>query len=85
MASVPRLLDTAAAATGDDDAGVLLDLSGLTFMDSTGLVALLRLRDTLGGRLALVPGPERVQELFALTGTAALFGFVPGSGVLGGA
>lgn len=50
---------------------VVLDLSGLTFMDSTGLRAILladrRLREA-GRRLCLVRGPRAVDRVFTLTG-----------------
>ena len=50
---------------------IVLDLSGITFMDSTGLSAILvaemhaRMR---GQRFRLVEGPPHVSELFRLTG-----------------
>jgi anti-anti-sigma factor len=50
---------------------VVLDLSGVTFMDSTGLSAILvtemhaRMR---GQRFRVVEGPPHVNELFRLTG-----------------
>jgi anti-sigma B factor antagonist len=50
-------------------AGIRLDLSGLRFMDSTGLRLIitsdLRLRRD-GRELRLVPGPEQVQRVFRL-------------------
>ena len=50
---------------------LLVDLSGLTFMDSTGLSAVLvgeMHARTRGQRFAVVRGPRHVQELFRLTG-----------------
>jgi anti-anti-sigma factor len=50
---------------------VVLDLRGLTFMDSTGLRLVIRW-DTAahegGFRFAVVPGQEVVQRVFRLTG-----------------
>lgn len=50
---------------------VLLDLSALTFIDSSGLRFVLRAdrrsREN-GRRLRLVPGPPEVQRVFRLTG-----------------
>jgi anti-sigma B factor antagonist len=50
---------------------LVLDLRGLTFMDSTGLRLVIRW-DTLaqedGFRFAIVPGDEVVQRVFRLTG-----------------
>jgi anti-sigma B factor antagonist len=52
-------------------AGLTLDLSQLTFMDSTGLTLVL-LADGLckanGIVFALVPGPRQVQRIFEITG-----------------
>lgn len=49
---------------------ILLDLSKLTFLDSTGLRCLVtadqRARET-GRRLVLVRGPDAVQRVFAIT------------------
>jgi anti-sigma B factor antagonist len=54
-----------------DCADVVLDLRGLTFMDSTGLRLVIRW-DTAaredGFRFAVVPGHEVVQRVFRLTG-----------------
>src|SRR6476659_948 len=50
---------------------VVVDLSELTFMDSTGLSAVLvgeMHARTRGQRFAVVRGPRHVQELFRLTG-----------------
>jgi anti-sigma B factor antagonist len=50
---------------------LMVDLSGLTFMDSTGLSAVLvgeMHARTRGQRFAVVRGPRHVQELFRLTG-----------------
>jgi anti-anti-sigma factor len=50
---------------------IVLDLAGLTFMDSTGLRMLVaadqRAREA-GRRLAVVRGPEAVQRVIQLTG-----------------
>ena len=57
----------------------VVDLRRVTFMDSIGLGILLahRLRATQAGRrLALVQGPQPIQDLFALTGTQDQFDWV---------
>ena len=55
-------------------AELVLDLRGLTFMDSTGLRLVIRW-DTVaresGFRFAVVPGDEVVQRVFRLTGMDA--------------
>ena len=60
-----------AAARADGVETVVLDLRGLTFMDSTGLRLVIRW-DTAaredGFEFAIVPGSEVVQRVFRLTG-----------------
>ena len=58
---------------------VIVDLSGLDFMDSVGLRLLLSVdasarRD--GYSITLVRGPAAVQRVFEITGTAAVLPFV---------
>jgi anti-sigma B factor antagonist len=57
---------------------IVIDLSGLTFIDSTGLHALVRaeLRWRASGRgLVLLRGPRAVQRVFELTKALSLFTF----------
>lgn len=57
---------------------LVLDLSELTFMDSTGLRALLLARqeaDESGRELVLRAGPRQVQRVFELSGTIDRFQF----------
>ncbi|MGW0605840.1 STAS domain-containing protein [Streptomyces sp. NPDC002644] len=55
---------------------VILDLTGVTFCDSSGLNTLLRLRrhaqDT-GGQLVLAAPPPQMLRLLTLTGTDSIF------------
>ncbi len=65
---------------------LVVDLSELTFMDSTGLSAVLvgeMHARTRGQRFAVVRGPRHVQELFRLTGVDHFLEVVD-SGALGG-
>ncbi len=58
---------------------IVVDLRRVTFMDSIGLGTLLahRLRARQAGRnLALVQGPQHIQDLFQLTGTQDKFDWV---------
>ncbi|POX60155.1 anti-sigma factor antagonist [Streptomyces sp. Ru62] len=51
---------------------VLLDLSDVAFLDSTGLtclIAVYRTARSTGARLALIAPSERVRRMLALTGT----------------
>ncbi len=60
--------------------GVTLDLSKLTFMDSTGLRAVLALADRCAetrSELRIVPGPHAVQRVFEVTGLGARLSFAP--------
>jgi anti-anti-sigma factor len=61
---------------GTDD--VALDLSELTFIDSTGLRAVVSVHDLCrerGVEVALIPGGRAVQRVFELTGLAAVLPF----------
>jgi anti-sigma B factor antagonist len=63
-------------ALGDAGADVVVDLGGVTFIDSTGvgvLVAALRRTQRHGGRLELVVDQERVMKVFRITALSRLF------------
>jgi anti-sigma B factor antagonist len=71
-----RLLTSLDQAHPRPQEPLLLDLSALTFLDSSGLVTLLHIRARLAaadGRLHLVAPHERVRRLLDLTGLAGLF------------
>ena len=53
---------------------VVLDLSEVAFMDSSGLRALLRMHNRHGSSVRLGPVSTVVDRLLALTGTAEVFG-----------
>jgi anti-sigma B factor antagonist/stage II sporulation protein AA (anti-sigma F factor antagonist) len=58
---------------------IIVDLSGLKFMDSTGLRAVLRIdarSRSDGNRVVLLRGPETVQRVFQLTGTEDRLPFI---------
>jgi anti-sigma B factor antagonist len=81
-------LDLATVAVLDDelaglrDAGfraLVVDLSRLVFMDSSGLRLLLRWTEAAekdGFSIAVVPGPANVQRVFELTSTEQLIPFL---------
>jgi anti-sigma B factor antagonist len=78
LATAPELGDVLAEAP-DRTSLVILDLSELTFMDSSGLQVILtadaRL-DEADCRLVLVPGDRQVQRIFEITGTEDRLEFI---------
>ncbi len=57
---------------------IIIDLRGLTFIDSSGLQALLtghELCRARGHELRIIPGPENVRRLFELTGMDEVLSF----------
>ncbi|WP_327286833.1 STAS domain-containing protein [Streptomyces sp. NBC_01198] len=67
-------VSTTALLVGRPD--LIVDLSGVTFCDSSGFNALLRLRRRVveaGGWLALAASPKPIGSLLTLTGTDTVF------------
>jgi anti-sigma B factor antagonist len=78
LATAPQLQHALTEAAAGRTA-LILDLSELTFMDSTGLHLILSARARLAEadcRLVLVPGDHQVQQIFELTGVDRLLEFV---------
>jgi anti-anti-sigma factor len=78
IASAPSLEHALQDAVGSGPGRVIIDLGGVSFMDSTGLRALLLARESAGGdghELVLRPGPRQVQRVFELSGTLDTFTF----------
>ena len=76
LASIDELTRQVRTLWADGSRRVLVDLTPLQFMDSSGLRGLLDLREAAardGHDLALRPGPPVVQRIFELTGTMRLF------------
>src|SRR2546423_11863989 len=70
LAAVPVVQKALAEAQSTAPGTVLLDLSLVSFMDSSGLHCILDAQDfadRVGIRLALVAGPSSVQRLFQIT------------------
>ena len=79
MAGVPMLEAAVAQACSRGPRTVTLDLSGLRFIDSTGLAAILRANGECthnGCSFRLLPGPRSVQRLFEVTGLDGVLPFV---------
>ena len=70
LATVPEL-EARAEQLSAEGRELVFDLGELAFIDSTGLLAILRTRELCaerGCRFFLTPGPPTVQRLFELTG-----------------
>ena len=74
--TAPRLRRVLERAAPDPGGDLLVDLSGVTFMDCSGLAPLLEAKNRLKSRLTLTGVPQRVLELLRLTGLQAVFGVI---------
>jgi anti-anti-sigma factor len=77
---VERVTEELERAEASDARRIVLDLSGLTFMDSSGvrLIVCANLRSKAhGDRLRLIRGNTRVQRVFELTGVLDRLPFDP--------
>jgi anti-anti-sigma factor len=80
LATVGRLEAALSVALNLVPEIVVIDLSGVTFVDSTGIHRLIvahRRATEQGIRLAIIPGPECVQRTFAVCGLDDELPFVP--------
>jgi anti-sigma B factor antagonist len=71
MASSPALEEAVRQICTDSAETLTVDLSGLTFMDSTGLRVVLLAKELCerhGCELLVIPGPAQIQRLFEVTG-----------------
>ncbi len=80
LGTVP-LLESAMSYERDlGDGELVVDLRGLTFIDSSGVHLLLRwAQDAARGShdFRVIPGPDRVQLVFAMTGVLEALGLRP--------
>jgi anti-sigma B factor antagonist len=69
-------LDAVIRDAEESDVGrIVIDLSGVSYIDSTGLSALLRAKKRSDGRLIYVPSKhDAVRRLLELTGTIGMLG-----------
>jgi anti-sigma B factor antagonist len=73
MAQARELQEALQRVATDASAGITLDLSGLTFMGSTGLRIVLFARalcEQRGYEFRIIPGSANVQRVFALAGVS---------------
>jgi len=68
IATAPTLESEFDAVSVGPDSIVVIDLTELTFMDSTGLHLLLRLSERLPERLRVINGSPSVERLLDLSG-----------------
>ena len=79
MEAAPALAAEIAQVRASGCRQVVIDLSELTFLDSSGLRCLLDCYHEArqnGHALALIPGPPAVQRVFELTGTTEHLPFI---------
>jgi len=75
LLAAPELYQRGAQAI-EEHHSLILELSGVTFCDSSGFNALIRLHrraEEAGGRLVLAAPPEQVLRLLTLSGTDGFF------------
>jgi anti-sigma B factor antagonist len=73
LASVEGLDQAIRDCEESDIGGIIIDLSGLSFIDSTGLSALLGARKRIDGRLHFIPSEhEDVKRVLVMTDTEAI-------------
>lgn len=78
--TVPALRDRLDAVIDRGEHDLVVDLSEVTFMDSTGLgvlVGRLKLIRAAGGSMRLVSAQDRVLKVFAITGLDKVFEIYP--------
>jgi len=78
MTTVDQFASTLGEITTGGFGRVVLDLRELTFVDSSGLRALLEVQGIAARRssLQIIPGPEPVQRIFHVTGLVDRLPFV---------
>ena len=79
----PKLLEGMQRALSEHPAGVILDCGELTYVDSMGLGALVKLHkqvEAAGGTVVLTEVLPRIRKLFAITGLLGTFGMEEGNG-----
>jgi anti-sigma B factor antagonist len=87
LAGIPHFEEALAAVDANHPRAIVIDLTGLVFMDSSGLRALVTAHDRAqraGRRLAIVPGPPQVRRVFEITQTAEHLDLVEDAGAVSG-
>ena len=79
LAAMPTAETSFAEATANGYSALEIDLSALTFLDSSGVRSLMMIVDRCRDRgmpLTLIPGPRGVQRVFEITGLVDTLPFV---------
>lgn len=79
LATAPELEAALERALSPEAATLIVDLRGVSFLDSTGLALLVRhdrMAATAGGRMIVVKGPAQVQSVFEITRVSELLTMV---------
>jgi anti-anti-sigma factor len=87
VAAAPLVADAVIGLCADGTSRLLIDIEGISFMDSTGLRSLLASRDLCESHeceLLVTRGGEQVRRLFELTGLVDRLPFVAGPREPGG-
>lgn len=87
MASAPELLDTLLAAEAPRGGSLILDLAGVTFMDSAGINALVeahRQQEANGVALTVVEVPPLIAKMLRITGVDPYLDVSPAEGLIPG-
>ncbi|OES45427.1 anti-sigma factor antagonist [Domibacillus iocasae] len=80
--TAPKLRETAFPYTEKEEADIVIDLSGVTYMDSTGLgvfVGLFKSLNANNGTMKLIGLSDRLKRLFDITGLADIMNINSGS------
>ena len=80
LRTAPELRAQVTAALAAGPGSMIVDLSDVEFIDSSGLGVLIGLHkqaDAQGGRLTIVPPIGSARQIFALTRTESFFNLVP--------
>ncbi|HET8758777.1 MAG TPA: STAS domain-containing protein [Solirubrobacteraceae bacterium] len=72
IATAPQLSAVVALAMGSRPDELCIDLTALTFIDSTGLNVLCQANDRYDGRLVIICPPGNVRRVFDIAGLAGL-------------
>jgi anti-sigma B factor antagonist len=84
LLGAPKIEAALKDASASEPDLIVIDLRSLTFIDSSGLQALIighELCHARGHELRIVPGPENVQRLFELTGMNEVLPFTDAAGL----